>query len=89
VIEFTKKKMMGSTVYLSKEVTLPYSTVKQSNIQVEQFAIVKNKETNIFEVGVWDTVLSKYNTAIFSDCNSPKLHDTVRKVSEKVKLLSR
>lgn len=77
MIEFTKRKVMGMTVHLSESVLVPYSTVKQSNTQVEKYVIIKNKENKLFEVGVWDTVLSKYNTDIHSNCNSLKLNETI------------
>lgn len=82
MIKFTKRKVMGDTVHLSESIRVPYSTIKQSNIQVEKFAIIKNKTTNIFEVGVWDTVLSKYNTLMFSNCNTKKLNETILKLEE-------
>lgn len=86
MIKFTKRKVLGDTVHLSEGVLLPYSTVKQSNIKVEKYVIIRNKSTGVFEVGVWDTVLSKYNTQILSDCNTKKLNETISKLQKKIKL---
>jgi hypothetical protein len=75
---------MGQTVHLSEYLRVPFSINPNTNHStVEKFAIMK-RHNGVFEVGVWDSTLSKYDTKSYSDCNSKTLTETIEKLNLKV-----
>ena len=84
MIKFTRKNMMGDYVHYSQGIPVPYTNNPINNhTTVSKFAIVKDKESGYYRVGVWDSEFTIYNTNIYADCNSKTLKETITKVSGK------